>query len=201
MRHRWLGFGVAAEHKQRVLVRADGVVIVDEEVVVPSAWSDLPRVGIAIEIPERLGRLEWFGRGPEETYPDRCTAQVSRWRSTVEDQYVPYVVPQHHGSHVDTRWAALTDRRGNGLVVVLGGLAFDASLFSVDALTRSQTLAELDPSGGIHLHIDGAIRGVGTGACGPDTTSIVGSGRHRFRWKLVPLSAGEDPGLVARSVG
>ncbi len=200
MRHRWRGSGAAAEHVQRLRVRPDGVVEFAEEIVVPSDWPDVPRVGVSMKVPQRFGCLEWFGRGPEETYPDRRTAPVGRWRSSVAEQYVPYVMPQHHGSHVDTRWAALTDRRGNGLLVGLGGLIFNASLYSTEDLTRALTLAELEASDSIHLHVDGAIRGMGTAACGPDTTSIVRSGKHRFIWAMVPLSAGDDPGSVARSV-
>ena len=54
--------------------------------------------------------LEWFGTGPHETYPDRKRGGlVGRWRSTVTDQYVPYIRPQENGGHADVRWLALTD--------------------------------------------------------------------------------------------
>jgi len=39
----------------------------------------------------------------------------------------------------------------------------------------------------VHLHIDSALRGVGTAACGPDTDVIVPGGRHRFVWRLARL--------------
>ena len=47
-----------------------------------------------------LERLEWYGRGPWESYSDRlASAVVGRFASTVTDQYVPYIVPQEHGHH------------------------------------------------------------------------------------------------------
>jgi len=61
------------------------------------------------------------------------------------------------------------------------------SEFSVDALTRAENLAQLEPSGAVHLHIDAALRGVGTAACGPDTDIIVDGGRHRFTWRVARL--------------
>ncbi|MEL0076073.1 MAG: hypothetical protein VW708_08055, partial [Ilumatobacter sp.] len=109
------------------------------------------------------------------------------WSSSVADQFVPYMTPQHHGTHVDTRWLTLTDRRGRGWVFDLGGLAFDVSAYSVDAVTRAANLAQLEPSGAVHLHIDAALRGVGTAACGPDTDITVDGGRHRFNWRVARL--------------
>jgi hypothetical protein len=31
------------------------------------------------------------------------------WSSSVAEQFVPYMTPQHHGTHIDTRWLTLTD--------------------------------------------------------------------------------------------
>ncbi|MBW2233402.1 MAG: hypothetical protein JRH17_23735, partial [Deltaproteobacteria bacterium] len=38
----------------------------------------------------------------------------------------------------------------------------------------------------IHVHLDAAVRGVGTGACGPDTLPAyrVSAGRRRWRWRV-----------------
>ena len=54
----------------------------------------------------------WYGRGPWEDYSDRlASAIVGRFESTVADEYVPYIVPQEHGHHSDTRWLTLDERR------------------------------------------------------------------------------------------
>jgi hypothetical protein len=53
------------------------------------------------------------------------------------------------------------------------------------------------------VHADLAQRGVGTGACGPDTLPRyrIPAGRHRFRLHLRPFRPGrEDPGRLAREV-
>ena len=77
----------------------------------PEPFADLPRVGIRFDLVPGFEELEWYGRGPHECYPDRQRgAALGRYRSTVTEQYVPYVMPQEHGLHTDVRWMEL--RRG-----------------------------------------------------------------------------------------
>ncbi|NDH11626.1 MAG: hypothetical protein EBY44_07870 [Actinobacteria bacterium] len=59
-------------------------------------------------------------------------------------------------------------------------LEYDATL------TAASTLAELDPEPTIEVHVDSAVRGLGTAACGPDVLDrfVVGPGRHRFSWTI-----------------
>ena len=78
----------------------------------PEELADLPRLGVVWELPGDMERLEWFGDGPHECYPDRrAAATVGRWRSTVSAQYEPYGMPQEHGHHTGLRWVTL---RGGG---------------------------------------------------------------------------------------
>ncbi len=189
--HRWVNdAGVAIDHRQELVVGADGAVRFTETVDIPDGLDDIPRVGVAFALAGGLDHLRWLGPGPWETYPDRHAAPVGIWSSSVTDQYVPYVTPQHHGSHVNTRWAELRDD-ATGATVRLGldGLTFDASHLRVDDLTRAATTNLLEPTPEVHVHVDAALRGVGTGACGPDTTEIVGAGRYRFAWSLAARSS------------
>jgi beta-galactosidase len=144
-------------------------------------------VGVWFTVPGGRDHLRWYGRGPWETMPDRANALLGVWSSTVAEQLVDYPWPQHHGSHVDTRWFELTDRHGRGVRVDLDGLTFDASPYAVEQLTVARTLAELQPSDRVYVHIDAALRGAGSGACGPDTTALVGPGHYRFGYTLQPL--------------
>ena len=78
----------------------------------PDRSTTCPASAPASRCRRRFDRLEWYGRGPLETYVDReSSEQLGRWRSTVAEQYVPYVLPQEHGNHTDTRWFALARRR------------------------------------------------------------------------------------------
>ncbi|CEM02680.1 unnamed protein product [Vitrella brassicaformis CCMP3155] len=68
----------------------------------------LPRVGLHMMMPPTFRQLVWKGRGPHENYSDRkSSAFEGVYRSTVDEQYVPYVKPSEHGGKCDVQWAAL----------------------------------------------------------------------------------------------
>ncbi len=189
VRHELAGAGeITAEHRMTLQVHADGTIGVDHRFRIPDEWDDLPRVGVRFEAPAELAQLRWLGLGPDETYPDRRAAALfGRHGSPVADQYHPFVVPQEHGAHVDTEWFELVDGRGRGLRVELDPAAVvTARPHSDEALTAATTIAELEASAATQVHIDAAVRGLGTGACGPDTAPPyrVGPGRYRLGWTL-----------------
>lgn len=194
------GSGDAADHRQQLRIRPDGFLVVDEELTLPTTLDDLPRIGTRFEVPAELDRLEWYGRGPLETYVDRETSeQLGRWRSTVADQYVPYVLPQEHGNHTDTRWFTLTDGGGTGLLVcstnALDPFGFTARHHHDADLYAATTVADLRASDTIEVHVDVLQRGVGTGACGPDTLPPyrVTGGPARWSFALRPVIPSSDP--------
>lgn len=177
----------SARHRQQIDVAPDGTLRFTDVFEIPPAWSDLPRVGVVLCLPGAFESLEWLGLGPHETYPDRkASGRFGLWRSTVAAQYVPFVVPQEHGNHADTRWLAL----GNGRVrVVVAGerpFGFSASHHRAEDLTTALHATDLVPRAETILHLDAAQRGLGTASCGPDVLPRhrVRSGRHQLVWSL-----------------
>ncbi len=201
------GSGDTVDHRQQVRIHPSGVVVVDEELSLPRTLDDLPRIGSRFEVPAAFDRLEWYGRGPLETYVDRETSeQLGRWSSSVADQYVPYVLPQEHGNHTDTRWFTLTDETGTGVLVSSvdprDPFGFSARHHHDADLYAATTTADLRMSPTIEVHVDVLQRGVGTGACGPDTLPPyrVTGGPARWSWALRAIVAGDDAGAIARGV-
>jgi beta-galactosidase len=116
-----------------------GTVTLDHDVVPKGARAAslpyLPRVGIAVQVPDEMQRFAYYGRGPQENYNDRHSgAPMGVYRSTVDREYVRYSRPQAYGNHTDARWAALTDGR-SGLLV--GGM-HDVSVTAYDNLDRAE---------------------------------------------------------------
>jgi beta-galactosidase len=180
------------EHREHFTVHPDGRVVIDETVSIPSAWDDLPRVGVVLALTAGLDRLEWFGPGPYETYPDRRLAPIGRWRSTVAEQEVPYVVPQEHGGHVGARWFTLRRPRGAGVRVDLDGderRSFRVSHLTDHDLTAATAPAQLQRHAEVVVHVDAAVRGLGTASCGPDTLDryLVRPGVWHWTWTLATL--------------
>ena len=199
--------GNQARYRSEMMLSAAGIGFRDT-IEVPAAWHDLPRVGVRFECPGSLRRLQWYGPGPDESYPDRQAATLrGRWESTVGEQFHNFVVPQDHGQHVDTAWMSLSNSRGGGLRIdgatadrIPGEttLADDASAFCFaarfhhdDDLTAATTQAELVKRSTVEVNLGPAVRGLGTAACGPDVLPayVVGPGRYRFSWLLRPASA------------
>ena len=109
----WAGSNGEILRHQRLWRRGLDGDVIEERFFVPEAWKDLPRVGIRFEVPEAFQSLEWFGLGPDESYPDRMSAQtVGQWRGAVADQYHPYVRPQEYGAREQCRWFRLLDGAG-----------------------------------------------------------------------------------------
>lgn len=85
-----------------------------------STKSELPlvfRVGMRMQLPASFVNAEFYGRGPIENYSDRKTAMfVDRYKTPVSDMGAKYVFAQETGHHVDTRWLALTQKSGAGLL-------------------------------------------------------------------------------------
>jgi beta-galactosidase len=166
-----------ALHRQTYRRLRDGALLVRNEVELGDDLRDLPRVGVVLVLRPGLEWLEWDGRGPWENYPDRkASALVGHYRSTVAEQYVPYILPQEHGHRCDMTRLALTDARGHGLAVEgRPTIGFTASHFTADDLFRARHTCDLRPRPEVILSLDHAQRGLGTASCGPDT-----SPRHRL---------------------
>ncbi|MFC4293223.1 glycoside hydrolase family 2 TIM barrel-domain containing protein [Sphingorhabdus arenilitoris] len=179
--------GPKAIHRSRWILAGDSA-RVDEEIILPGEWKDNPRAGIRFTVPAGFEQLSWTGLGPDESYNDRHGAQLlGRWSSSIDAQYHPYCLPQEHGAHHATR--AFTLRREDGMGLAIGlprPLSFAARHHHDTDLACAMTLADLVRRDTVEVHIDAGLRGMGTGACGPDILPPyrVGPGSYRFSWSL-----------------
>ncbi|MEM6853759.1 MAG: glycoside hydrolase family 2 TIM barrel-domain containing protein [Planctomycetota bacterium] len=178
LHHRWTFTGrddnAGVLHQQVWQLKPSGELRVDHTFEVDERLPDVPRVGVIFTMPEAFEGLEWYGRGPGESYPDRKTGSpISRYRSTISDEYVPYVVPQEHGLKTDVRWCKLASvGPGPKRSLTLRAdrpMCFSASHFTPDDLTQAYHTYDLRPRPEVTVCLDAAHRGLGTKSCGPDT--------------------------------
>ena len=187
-RHDYAIAAGVVQHRRRLTLTGDGVLHFDEDLVIPERVRDLPRIGVRFDLVPGLELLEWYGKGPHESYPDRDRgARVGVHHSTVREQYVPYVMPQEHGLHTETRWFELRDTdRGGRAVRVTTPYAFSALHHTPEQLTAALHDVDLVAHPATTVHVDVAHRGLGTASCGPDTLERyrIGAGRYRWTWSL-----------------
>ncbi|HMA53049.1 MAG TPA: glycoside hydrolase family 2 TIM barrel-domain containing protein [Acidobacteriota bacterium] len=166
---------------------------------------ELPRIGLKMALPAEFDRVRWFGRGPFESYRDRKTAAfVGLYDMTAADP-IPYVSPQEYGNRSDTRWVAVRDAEGRGLLISGDPvLEFSVHPFWPEDLTQESRGSKHPPDvqrrGFVCLTLDHAQMGVG----GDDSWGarvhpqyILPAQDYDFRLTLRPLRPGDDPGTRA----
>lgn len=168
--------GVLAAVGRRPLVKTettyflstDGSLTVSTHAEMGKNSGFLPRIGFDVTMPAGFEKLCYYGMGPYENYPDMNShTVVGTWRSTVTEQYEPYIRPQNHGVHTECRKLAVSDESGFGLLFEGEEFCFTASHFSTSQLEQAAHTNELTMQDETFLKIDGAVSGVGSGSCGP----------------------------------
>lgn len=162
---------------------------------------DLPRVGITLTLPPGFEQFAWYGRGPQESYVDRKRGYpIGYYESTVTDQYVPYIMPQEHGNHMDTRWFTLSNNNTGLLFVLDDPMQCSVSHFTAQDLTQATHTNELTPCDEIIVNIDLHQRGLGGASCGPDTLPQyrIEPGTFKFGYRIRPFTpTDENPAELA----
>lgn len=149
---------------------------------------DLPRVGLRFDLPSGFEQLRWYGKGPQESYPDRANGYpLGLHTSTVARQYVGYIVPQEHGGHSGTRCVMLSDPHGGTLTVAApagGTFHFSALHTAPEDLDHLTHTWQVQPREETVLIVDHFHRGIGSAACGPDSATRHRRGGGHYSWQL-----------------
>ena len=154
------------DHSCTYTIFASGDILLDNQIKPFGQLPTLPRMGLRMTVPGDFNHLEYYGRGPYENYCDRkMGSAVSLYKSTVDEQYVPYGIPQDNGCKQDIRWLALKNKNKAGLLVVGRDNPFAICVLHYTAhdLETATHLNELLRRDEIYLCIDAGQRGVGSG--------------------------------------
>jgi evolved beta-galactosidase subunit alpha len=135
---------------------------------IDSAPNMLPRLGVSMHVNKDMNQVNYLGRGPRENYTDSKEAgYLGVYRSTVEEMFTNYVVPQANGNRMDTRWVALTDDRGQGLFAAdEAGFNFSTSYFEEADLDNAKHTCDLKEREYVVVNIDYKQNALGSYSCG-----------------------------------
>jgi beta-galactosidase len=194
--------GMAAAFELTYRVFASGELGVELAFTPAETLPELPRFGMRTALGGGFDRIQWLGPGPEPTYSDRQLVPVGLYDGLVADQFVPYARPQESGNKVDSRFVALTDGSGNGLLAVGAPLlSVNASPFSTEAIEAARHPHEIESDGHVHLNLDRAQRGLGgdnSWGRKPLNDYIIRADAQGYRFWIRPLRPGDDPVELAR---
>ena len=128
-----------------------------------SGSPDLPRFGAQFALSKSFEHVEWYGRGPHETYCDRKTGgMIGRHAMALKDLATPYLSPQENGNRSDVRWLKLSRDGGAGLSVASSNVFnFSAWPYSQKELEAANHLHELHCGEAFTVSLDLQQMGVG----------------------------------------
>ncbi|KAK0328525.1 hypothetical protein LTR82_000456 [Friedmanniomyces endolithicus] len=144
----------------------------------------LPRIGVSLGLPKSYQRVEWFGRGPGESYKDmKLSQKVGRHAvQSVGALWSGPEFPQECSNRTDTRWIRIAERtRGKTSLTAQFFVPsepgtrrlfdFMVSHFDVKDIDEARHPYELEQKGqdATILRLDADHLGLGTGSCGPKT--------------------------------
>ncbi len=183
-------------------IYGNGAVLTEHTVTPFGELPPLPRLGVSLVVSPGFEQFTWFGRGPEESYVDRkAGVAVGLYSGTVDEQYVPYIMPQENGNKTDVRWAALSNSQGSGLLVAAEPLLEVSALhFTADDLYKAMHTNELSRRPEVYFNLDVMQCGLGGNSCGPKTLDkyLVWPAETRFSLLFRPFSSGDSLGRLAR---
>ncbi|MDX2285469.1 MAG: glycoside hydrolase family 2 TIM barrel-domain containing protein [Bacteroidia bacterium] len=193
---------VGADMSYRIF--GNGEIEVATQITADGAHPPFPRIGVSLQLDSSFHQLQWYGRGPHESYWDRKeSAHFGRYRGSVAEQFVPYV-PQENGNKTDVRWVALTNAAGRGLLAYSPeGLNFSAHHYSLDALVQARHVPDLKREAFVTLNLDWQQQGVGgDDSWNPRTHPeyLLSGDSYRFVWRFRPIDLRQqDPEQVLES--
>lgn len=125
----------------------------------------LPRFGFEFRLPKKDELFSYFGRGDRENYVDmHYHTRVGLFESRPSQEYVPYIRPQEHGNHSNTRMLQI----GGMTITADSPFEFCVSHYSPEALTVAEHTDELREAEDLYVRVDYKVSGVGSHSCGPE---------------------------------
>jgi len=155
-----------------------------------------PRIGLLFTAVGDLENVRYFGYGPMESYNDKLlAARLGDFKTTVSDNFEPYLYPQENGAHYSSSWMSAMTHKGNGLLfaTALAPFSFNISHYSTEQLINAHYHHKLKEEDFTYIHIDAAHSGTGSNACGPvlDEKYQVKHGKYTLMFTLDACRGGD----------
>ena len=180
-------------------INGDGEIAVTQQFTADkeARISDMYRFGMRFEMPSEYDRIQYYGRGPGETYSDRKEhAAIGRWEQRVDEQYYPYIRPQESGNKSDVRWWRQVDVDGTGLMFTSDApFGISALPYSIEELDegvakKQRHTNDLKGNGAVNICIDKLQTGlncVNSWGCIPLEKYRVPYADYCLKFKITPV--------------
>ncbi len=185
-------------------VYSDGNVLVRSTLLPNSSMNNLLRVGMRLQMPAGYENMQWYGRGESDSYWDRKWGyDVGVYSSTVSEQFTNFVLPQETGNKTDTRWLAITNEDGNGLLFDAQDVVEVSALHNTqEDLQQAKHPYQLKGTENTVVTIDQYQMGLGSGSCGPETLkqyTLPSDRAYTYQFRMKPVSNATTAQLMQES--
>ncbi|MBL4745451.1 MAG: DUF4981 domain-containing protein [Flavobacteriaceae bacterium] len=159
-----------AIYTQTYLIHGDGTIRVSNDLnALKGTHNNLFKFGNEFVLPPSYKSIEWYGKGPFESYTDRQhAAKIGLYKGSITSQYFPYIRPQETGNKMDVRWAILRKDTGTGIKIIgekplhVAALNFHRNDLDSGAKKSQKHAGELTPRKEVYLNVDGYQQGLGS---------------------------------------
>ena len=140
-----------------------GIMKVESQLELEEGVPELPRFGMQFQVLDSYSQMEWYGRGPQETYQDRKSgAAVGLYSGIVDKQSYSYLYPQENGNKTDVRWVSFVNKDGKGIKISgLPTIDISAWPYSMSDLENATHAYQLPNRSFYSVQVDYKQRGVG----------------------------------------
>ena len=147
----------------RYHVFSDGKILVENTLMPAKGLPEIPRIGMQMKIPNTYSNMEWYGRGPHESYWDRnFGAAIGVYSEKVFEPDHMYIRPQEYGNKTDVRWMTLADGGDFGIKITgIPELYVSAWPYSMEDIEKAWHSFDLPDRDFITVNIDYKQMGVG----------------------------------------
>lgn len=172
----------------------DGTLDLEQTYTFDGVLPELANLGTVFTTDKALSRVEWYGYGPMESYPDRYrAARVGRWSGVIDDQYTHYPRPQESGNKEQVSELKLLNDKGRGVVITTHEKPFSAKYLPYTAEQLAATSHDCfltEHPAGNFLTLNAAVLGLGNSSCGPGVLkkyAIDKRASHTLHVRIQPL--------------
>jgi len=175
-------------------VYGSGEILINYILIPDKDLPEIPRIGMQMQMPGEFSTMQWFGRGPQESYWDRKDGYaVGLYEENVYKPEHIYVRPQENGNKTDVRWASWTNSKGTGLAAIGQPLIYASAWpYTMDDLEKARHINELPTRETITVNIDYKQTGVAGdnswGARPHDQYTLFANQPYQWKVRLVPLT-------------
>lgn len=170
-------------------IDGDGEVRLHTSVCKTPDFPDLPRFGLRLFLKKDMGKFAYWGKGPSESYIDKCRSGWEGWhQSSAKQEYVDYIRPQEHGSHNQARTLQLYGDKKSIEVFFPKPSSVQVLEYSQEQLSGTSHNADLIPENQVIVCLDYLHNGIGSDSCGPKLNRTYAfdalAFTFEFQWKI-----------------